>query len=283
MFKAISRWGSQVRSSIGIGFISNLFGSKSKQKYGEFNDETEEIFSDAHEELDTDHDSDNASVSSNKQTEVVIETVAGPVTSTASLCDTNGENKDRKSDVVNNGEALDTTFEDNIGVSSKDKDTSSTNGDCRDTADGNSLEVSGQENNSTGANVCDINTECDTSDDKKEHNSERESDSLKPDETAKSSSDQNGMTHSSSSSSVFQKVHRRINSYSQRQYAKFDNIQDDENDNKITVEDHHDNDEKTSHSDHDDVDNLVTPKKKSKKKKVPLFSYIRGLFRRKNT
>lgn len=61
MFKAIGKWGSQVRSSINLQFFSNLFGSKSK-KYDDLDNE-EEVFIDAQEDFSEESDSEHDRVS----------------------------------------------------------------------------------------------------------------------------------------------------------------------------------------------------------------------------
>ena len=291
MFKAISRFGSQVRSTIGIGFISNLFGSKSKQKYGEFNDETEEIFSDAHEELDSD------SESMEEQTTVIVETPNTKLDIVPSNCDSINHNKESKPDEIcvdtTNGEiVLDTIHKDSDDSSADDVDNATEESTTVDVASHTTCDFFIEENKSSDVNICDIGTPDNTT----EHNKEPTYDEHQTkdgSQLVKSSPKSNGMSTSSSSSSVFKKVHRRVSSYTQRQYAKFDNIQDDENDNKVSVEveektndadENKTNNEQVEHDEiHDDDDHLFTPEKKTKKKKkVPLFSYIRGFFRRNN-
>lgn len=275
MFKAISRWGSQVRSSLGIGFISNLFSSKSK-KYGEFNDETEEIFSDAHEDIDTDNESED------DNTTVVIETLK-PKTTFESEND--GKDSNEKH-ILDDSEEPDGIAETDDNPKETQDSVNAIIQEVKDiTTDAavQSCDKCEQDSNVHGGES--ENSDSESSGSESVHNSEHDEDTHHDDTTkiVKTSSKANGMPQSNSSASLFKKVHRRVNSYTQRQYAKFDNAQDDENDNRITADDSVDADEIQVVQ--EDVSKSVTDKKtekKTKKKKVPLFSFLRGIFRRTN-
>lgn len=97
----------------------------------------------------------------------------------------------------------------------------------------------------------------------------------------KESKQSNGLVHSASAA-VIHKVHRRMNSYSQRQYSKFDNAHDDENDNIIHIETKasEDNVDSRVTGDNLEQENVIKTEKKTKrKKKVAFFQFFRGIFR----
>lgn len=273
MFKAISRWGSQVRSSLSGGFLSNLFGSKSR-KYGEFNEETEEIFSDALEELESDDDVDG-------RLAVAVEPKS-PKTKTEATEDilkvSVHEPELASGDTQHSDTGGDISDAKDIAKETKDENIQST----PQTVDTHLVETCSVSSSHSSDSSQDLDK--DKTDDNNEHNTENDADNEQHDEhddtkqIVESPSKENGIPHSSSSASMFQKMHRRINSYTQRQYAKFDNTQEDENDNRIA---NCDADVDTYSVDHDDVDKIVISEKKTKKKKkVPLFSFLRGIFRR---
>lgn len=119
----------------------------------------------------------------------------------------------------------------------------------------------------------DVDTEDDNTD---EHNHKDTKGIVR---TSKSSAD----LGRSASTSTFQRVHRRINSYTQRQYAKLDSG------NVDLDTSHNDHVTQTSGSDQtddanvfhsiDDVKNSGATKKPKRRKKVALLSYIRSFFR----
>ncbi|WAR19848.1 hypothetical protein MAR_001686 [Mya arenaria] len=252
MFKTLSRWGSQVRSTLSVGFISNIFSKGGKgRKYGEINDETEEIFSDAHEELESD---DEIIDEATHRAVIEAQLNVPPLSSTGtestdtlksnSVDQTDGSLNNLLDDKQTNGaegfdEIRQRPEDANVGdinlndVTVGDKLNES---EDRVTEDGEKTDAEVNEASKANGFTKGTAGESDSSSENSDHgDSDDDHHEVHHDDTKKivKSSGQNG-TPKSSSKTMFQKVHRRVNSYTQRQYAKFDNGQDDENDRVIS-------------------------------------------------
>jgi len=230
MFKALSRFGSSVRSTLSVGFISNIFNRKSKsRKYGGINDETEEIFSDAREELESD---DEISDDSHK---VVIESqlkLPSKLRPDSESTQTLNSGNDQLLDLV----TADVTADGTDG-----KDAKSQNDDSVF-----DFEVSFTSNTEDNEKAVEKKKLSETKTEKVDDNSSSDSEAeyvdtddhhkIHHDDTEQivQASQTNGMPKSNSSSSIFKKVHRRVNSYTQRQYAKFGTPQEEPEDKETT-------------------------------------------------
>ncbi|KAL4238006.1 hypothetical protein ACF0H5_002717 [Mactra antiquata] len=277
MFKAIGRWGSQVKNTLNVHIFSNIFGSKSK-RYGDLHNDEEEIFCDAQEEIfESENEDDHV-----PQTPVVTN---GDIAVKADInlnntIDVPPDNVDSKAEETEITTQAEVSSETNVESNeiNKIEDLVTFDFTCNDD---DAVEAKVDDNNTSkddDKKSDSDNDSGDTSDD--EHHGDDDHHVNHSDKTKimKNSKSSNGLVQSASAT-VIQKVHRRMNSYSQRQYAKFDNAQDDENDNVIQ------NEEVTSH---DDVDNNVfdrydetdqkSDKKTKRKKKVAFFSFFRGFF-----
>lgn len=270
MFKAIGKWGSQVRSSINLQFFSNLFGSKSK-KYDDLDNE-EEVFIDAQEDISEESDSEHDKVTS------------------MTLDSFNTEKSDHKADSkdgeIDHGDVTDVKP---VGRRKKEiiaqadvvVDTGAKDGDNPPLSDTN-LDLSSHRDvqivrSHSDSELVKHESEEECEDDDDDHHINHK-DTKK---IVKESKQSNGLVHSASAA-VIHKVHRRMNSYSQRQYSKFDNAHDDENDNIIHIdrEAPEENDDSRVNSDYLEQENVIKTEKKTKrKKKVAFFQFFRGLFR----
>lgn len=274
MFKAIGRWGSQVRSSFNFPFMTNVFGTKSK-KYGDLDNE-EEIFIDALEEIENESDTeDNIIVmrSEHHKSEHSI-----PKTSVQE-----DENEHRVDD-------------EQIPVSDYIADQSQLVAQLESTPV-TTVEVEEicvlekpESNDALSASQTEADDEHCTSDNTHDTGSESEDepDGVDDDhhinhkdttQMVNSSKQNNGLVKSSSAA-MFQKVHRRMNSYTLRQYSKFDNAHDDENDNVIHCDDECSYDNVDSHvtDNVEQVHETKSEKKTKRKKKVAFFQFFRGFF-----
>ncbi|XP_045171926.2 DNA ligase 1-like isoform X2 [Mercenaria mercenaria] len=260
MFKAIGRWGSQVRSSINLRIFSNIFGSKSK-KYGDLDNEDEEIFIDAQEEIV--HESDTEE-----------ERVPPQITEIKS------ESDDSKRDKVDGN--LEVEHNDVKTLETQDIISEQITTQVEVVERKETEEIFNTEQNESNAEQPSShkeaekeNTSCESSDDNSDTEQEDDDDDdhhinhKDTKQMMKNSKQNNGIAQSASSSSMIQKVHRRMNSYSQRQYAKFDNSQDDENDGEIHSTGDSSHDKVDSHVVDDNLESaqVIKSEKKSKRKK----------------
>ena len=237
MFKAIGRWGANVKANLNLKFLTNLFGSKSKS-YCEIDSDEEEIFSDAREELlDEEEDDDRT---------VTIESHESSVVFKRSV---NGSATIVRSDLVNT-------------------DKSSQSDDSSDADD----EGIGVEND----DIIETKDKDDIFNHDEDHNQKESAKIIETDTKTT-----NGLIRNASSS-AFKKVHRRISSFSQRQYSKMDC---DNGEGELQAE----------KDDNDNIDGSVgamngklksvkqkskdKDKKTQKRNKVPLFRFFRGLIR----
>lgn len=260
MFKAIGRLGSTVRSSINLTIFTNIFGSKSK-KYGDLGNEDEEVFIDAQETIDNETDTENVDDQNN-----------GHVKSERG--DTKLEKNDVKADLDETD--LNNTPNDPFTTEVEIVEINKPVNEVTIEVNGQSTEKTSSHNKSEGQSS-DSSSEADTdggksdceheeNDDEDDHH-ENHKDTKK---IIKDSKQNNGIVHSASSSSMMKKVHRRMNSYSQRQYAKFDNSQDDETDNVVQSTDESPKDNEDSHEGVDDnieQSHVFKSEKKTKRKK----------------
>lgn len=279
MFKAIGRWGSSVRSSINVHIFANIFGSKSK-KYGDLGNEDEEIFIDALETID--HDTDTE--------EDVDDTHAEHIKSEIrdTKLDTTDGNAAHESDDLNESNTTNDPFttkaeivkiietETEVSTEMKEQNTEQTSSHEESEKRSSSDSEIGDTDDEKSENEHELN------DDDDNHVNHKDTKKM----IVNSSKPNNGIVHSASSSSVMKKVHRRMNSYSQRQYAKFDNSQDDENDTVVHSADKSTKDNEEIHQVVDDniqQSQAFKTEKKTKKKKVAFFNFFRGFFRSKST
>lgn len=265
MFKAIGRWGSQVRSSINLQFFSNIFGSKSK-RYDDLGNEDEEVFIDAQEDISEESDTEDVH-------KHVKHEPRDPNTDSKNDI---AESGDVKTVETNDGSKEEIVTKADIVVSPEVKE--EVINDLTDAAVGPSNpEESKIENNEseTDKEASDAEHGGDTEDDD-HHINHKDTKQI-----VKNSKQSNGLVHSASASMI-QKVHRRMNSYSQRQYSKFDNAQDDENDNTIQYSEDCSKDQVDSNMTGNPLEeaNVIKNEKKTKrKKKVAFFQFFRGFFR----
>lgn len=273
MFKAIGRWGSQVRSSFNFPFITNMFGTKSKT-YGDLDNE-EEIFIDAQEEIGNESDTeDNIIVTRSEQHKSEHSVPNTSVQEEGNELKADDEQTPVSDYIADPSQVVAqieiapvTTVEEN-GVIEQSESNYALSASQTEAGD----EHSNSDNtNDTGSERED---EPDDDDDDDYHVNHKDTKKM-----VNSSKQSNGLVKSASAA-MFQKVHRRMNSYTLRQYSKFDNARDDENDNVIHCDDE---------CSHDSVDNHVTDnldqvhetkseKKTKRKKKVAFFQFFRGFF-----
>ncbi|KAH3845359.1 uncharacterized protein LOC127873043 [Dreissena polymorpha] len=280
MFKAIGRWSAQIRSN-GLELISTIFGKGGKgRKYGGIDDETEEIFSDAKEELDSDDDlsSDSHKVEIHiKQDKTHSSDNLSTLNVLPSTVETDTQDKKSGADVTENKHG-----------GSEHSSNSDLSGDVTDSfadkaesvkIDNNVANIKVQidePNDEVGDIEADKSEAEEVVQDHEHNHTEDNHHEVDHSDTKKMLKSKPGdIPKSSSSSSVFQKMHRRVNSYTQRQYAKFDNLQEDEHGHSVSSvleqastngNNHVDN--VISSIDHVDGDNSLLTSKSKKKRKM---------------
>lgn len=268
MFKAIGRWGAHVRSTLNIPFLSSIFGSKAK-KYGDLDNDEEEIFVDAEEDIhhEDEHLDGKLTLRPNVSTDSASTKEIRVTKSQDSIQDT-GANEVVK-DNCDTKDKSGITTEVEISICSNGREIDQCVTDSSSLAVPNETHQAANDQNESGSSS---ENDDDTGNNEDDHHVNHK-DTKKMVKNSKSS---NGIVQSASAAVL--KVHRRVNSYTQRQYAKFDNAQDDENDNIVQ----HEHVGEVSYEYGDDIETVQTQKSEKKtkrRKKVAFFELFRGIFK----